>query len=156
MPSTDKDHKTLELADAIKRPIVIVLLFTMLALVAVSTVQLLLAVGYEIWNAFSEFEPTTLLEAHFLPLLDLFGLFLSVFIAVELVESVEVYLKGEGFHVEAVIGVALIAVARKVILLDYKAYDPLTIIGIGIVIISLATGYFLMRRSEAPRKPEME
>ena len=51
-------------------------------------------------------------------LLNTFGIFLSVLIALELVETVEVYFKDHEIHAEIVLLVALIALARKVVLLD--------------------------------------
>jgi uncharacterized membrane protein (DUF373 family) len=42
--------------------------------------------------------------------------------------------------------VALIAVARKVILLDYSEYPPLTIFAIAAIIFALSIGFFLDKR----------
>ena len=67
-------------------------------------------------------------------LLGIFGVFLSVLIAVELVETVEVYFKDNEVHAEIVLLVALIALARKVVLLDLGKYDPLTILGIAVAL----------------------
>ena len=147
MGKDERSARALEVADQIKRPIVVVLLFTMLFLVALSTLQLVFAVGHGLWNAAAASDPLDLLAGDHSLLLNVFGVFLSVFIAIELVESVEVYLKGDGFHVEAVLGVAIIAVARKVILLDYHGVDALTIIGLGLLVIALAASYFLMRKT---------
>ena len=146
MDKDGRSAKALEVADRIKRPIVVVLLFTMLLLVAISTLQLVLAIGFGLWSAVTTGNSIDLLAGEHAVLLNIFGVFLSVFIALELAESVEVYLKGEGFHVEAVLGVALIAVARKVILIDYYKIDPLTVIGLGILVIALAGSFYLMRR----------
>jgi uncharacterized membrane protein (DUF373 family) len=42
--------------------------------------------------------------------------------------------------------VALIAIARKVIILDVKELDGLKLIGIGVIIIALAGGYVYIKR----------
>jgi len=47
---------------------------------------------------------------------------------------------------EYIIIVALIAIARKVITLDLKAYDSLTLIGIAAMILAIAGAFFLMKR----------
>lgn len=148
MSKNTRSAKALEVADRIKRPIVVVLLFTMLFLVAISTLQLMSVVVLGLWDVIASGTSVDLLTGEHALLLDIFGVFLSVFIAIELAESVEVYLKGSGFHIEAVLGVAIIAVARKVILLDYKAVEPLTIIGLGILVVALGISYYLMRRSD--------
>src|SRR5579871_4746785 len=53
-------------------------------------------------------------------LLDLFGFLLLVLIGVELLSTLKAYLSESVVHVELVLEVALIAVARKVIILDLK------------------------------------
>jgi len=57
------------------------------------------------------------------------------------------YLVEKVNHVEVVLAVAIIAVARKVIILDVKEVSSLTLIGIGAIIISLLVGYYLVRRN---------
>jgi uncharacterized membrane protein (DUF373 family) len=50
--------------------------------------------------------------------------------------------------------VAIIAIARKVIILDLKEVDSLSLIGIASIIVALTVGYFLMRRSQSRDKAE--
>lgn len=81
-------------------------------------------------------------------LLDIFGLFMLVIIGIELMETVmKTYLMESVNHIEVVLGVAIIAIARKVIILDVKEIPSLTLIGVGTIIISLLAGYFLLKRS---------
>ena len=40
--------------------------------------------------------------------------------------------------------VAMIAIARKVIILDVKELSSLTLMGIGVIIIALSAGYYLL------------
>jgi uncharacterized membrane protein (DUF373 family) len=42
----------------------------------------------------------------------------------------------------------MIAIARKVITLDSGKIEGLTLIGIGFIILSLAAGYYLVKRSQ--------
>jgi uncharacterized membrane protein (DUF373 family) len=79
-------------------------------------------------------------------LLDLFGLFLLVLIGIELLETMEIYIKENVVHVEVVFTVALIAVARKVIILDIKKYPSATLFSLGFIILALAVGYFLIQK----------
>jgi uncharacterized membrane protein (DUF373 family) len=79
-------------------------------------------------------------------LLEIFGVFLLVLIGIELLESIRTYLDKKIIHVEVVMTVALIAVARKVIILDVKELDGLKLIGIGIIIVALAFGYVYIKR----------
>ena len=84
-------------------------------------------------------------------LLDIFGFFLLILIGIELLETIRAYLAEHVVHVEIVLEVALIAVARKVIILDVKEYSSLTILAIAGLILALAVAFFLERR--AHRKP---
>jgi len=80
-------------------------------------------------------------------LLDIFGFFLLILIGLELLETIRAYLVDHMVHVEIVLEVALIAVARKVIILDIKDYPSLTILAIAALILALSLAYFLERRA---------
>jgi uncharacterized membrane protein (DUF373 family) len=78
-------------------------------------------------------------------LLEIFGFFLLILIGVELLETIKAYLETNIIHVEVVLEVALIAIARKVIILDLKLYSELTLLGIAALIITLAGAYALLK-----------
>ena len=80
-------------------------------------------------------------------LLDVFGYVLLILIGIELLETIKAYLSEHVFHVEVVLEVAMIAVARKIILLDYKEYSGLTILAIAALMLALAVGYYLEKRT---------
>lgn len=80
-------------------------------------------------------------------LLDIFGLFLLVLIGIELLETIKTYLVEHIIRVKVVFMVALIAIARKVIILDVTVFSSLTLIGIGAILLALAVGYYLICRS---------
>ena len=50
--------------------------------------------------------------------------------------------------------VALMAVTRKVVILDAKKVDPLAIFGIGLLVLSLARGYYLLREASRAGRQE--
>ena len=82
-------------------------------------------------------------------LFHLFGYFLLILIGLELLETIKAYLDRKEFHVEIIILVAIIAIARKVILLGSATAGEL--IGIALIIIALCGGYYLIRRAGLPR-----
>lgn len=87
-------------------------------------------------------------------LLDLFGFFMLVIIGIELLETImKTYLIQDQPHFEVVLSVAIIAIARKVIILDIKEVDGISLIGIATIVLALTIGYFLMKRSY-PRADE--
>jgi len=88
-------------------------------------------------------------------LLDIFGLFMLVVIGIELLETImKTYITQDRPHYEVVLSVAIIAIARKVIILDLKNVDSLTLIGIASIVIALTGGYFLMKRSRSHDKTD--
>ncbi len=79
------------------------------------------------------------------------GGFLLVLIGVELLETIKAYFRENTIHVEIVVLLAIIAVARKVILLDpgeMTGFDyGFQLIGIGILVLGLAAGYYLIKKA---------
>jgi uncharacterized membrane protein (DUF373 family) len=79
--------------------------------------------------------------------MDLFGIFLLVLIGIELLDTIKVYLKESVVHVEVVVLVAIIALARKVVVLKIEELSGELTIGIGVLIISLALAYYLIKKA---------
>jgi uncharacterized membrane protein (DUF373 family) len=80
---------------------------------------------------------------------EIFGLFLLVLIGLELVESMQAYLANHVIHteVEVILLIAIIAVARKIIIMDVDEMGIQTLLGIASIIIALAGGYYLLKRT---------
>lgn len=77
----------------------------------------------------------------------IFGLFLNILIALEILENITAYLRKHVFQVELVIVTSLIAVARKIIILDLEKVSGIDIIGLGIAILALSISYLIIRLS---------
>jgi uncharacterized membrane protein (DUF373 family) len=122
----------------IERVIVSALLVMMIITVILATIE----VGWILVKDVIT-EPMFLLEVE--ELLDIFGLFLLVLIGIELMETLKVYLTERAIHVEVVFTVALIAVGRKVIILDVKELPGVTLLAIAAIIVALSFGYFLLK-----------
>jgi uncharacterized membrane protein (DUF373 family) len=117
------------------------------ALIVMMVVTILLATIELGWLIIKDVitPPVLLLEIH--ELLDIFGLFLLVLLGIELASTLKAYLSENEVHVEVVFAVALIAIGRKVIILDVKEISSLSLLGIAAIIISLSVGYFLVKRT---------
>ena len=74
-----------------------------------------------------------------------------VLIGIELLHTVKIYLQERNLHVEVVVLVAMIAVARKVIILDYKETSAPVLFGLAGLFLSLAAGYYLVRLADRKR-----
>jgi len=102
------------------------------------------------WLIIKDIMDSPIFTLHIDQLLDIFGLFMIVLIGIELLETImKTYITQDQPHYEVVLSVAIIAIARKVIILDLKEVDSLTLIGIASIIIALTGGYFLMKRSRS-------
>lgn len=82
-----------------------------------------------------------------------FGLFLNILIALELLENITAYLRKDVLLVELVIVTSLIAIARKIIILDFEKTTGTEIIGLAIAIFSLSVSYWIIHRSNT-NKPK--
>jgi len=125
--------------EKVERVIVLSLLVMMVLVVFLSTVELGWIIIKDVISP-----PIFLLDIN--ELLEIFGMFLLVLIGVELLETVKMYLTKKTVHVEVVFTVAMIAIARKVVILDIKEVSSLTLIGIGAIIVALSAGYYLLTR----------
>lgn len=122
-----------------ERAVVISLISMMIIVVFLATMELAWIIIKDIVTP-----PLFLLEIN--ELLEIFGFFLLVLIGVELLETIRAYLIDSVVHVEIVLEVALIAIARKVIILDLEKYDSLTVLGIAGLILAVATAFFAVKR----------
>jgi len=84
-------------------------------------------------------------------LFKVFGLFLNILIALEILENITGYLRKHVLQVELVIVTSLIAVARKIIILDLEKTTGIDVIGLGIAVLALSISYLIIRSSNAKR-----
>jgi uncharacterized membrane protein (DUF373 family) len=78
-------------------------------------------------------------------LFEIFGLFLNILIALEILENITAYLKKHVFQVELVIATSLIAVARKIIIFDIEKKTGVDLIGLAFAIFALSISYLIIR-----------
>jgi uncharacterized membrane protein (DUF373 family) len=121
------------------------------ALMAMLIVVLLASLLDLVWLLFQSLilVSPALLESR--ELMAVLGAFLLVLIGVELLDTIKAYFKENTIHVEIVVLLAVIAVARKVILLDPTGMNSfefgVEMIGIGVLVVGLGAGYFLIKKA---------
>ena len=144
--------RILRFSERFENFIVLVLLITLMVVVLIATGGLI----WMILLTFSERIQMGSGDYHFtMPLLhEVFTGFLMILIGLELMKTIVMYLDKHIVHVEVVLSVALIAIARHVIDMDLKTSPPLNLIGTGVIIFVLAIGYFYFKRSSALEKEE--
>jgi uncharacterized membrane protein (DUF373 family) len=81
-------------------------------------------------------------------LLEIFGYFLLVLIGVELLETLKAYLRKDVIHVRVVLEVALIAMARKVIIEEPNTVPGITLFGIAALILALGVAFYFERQAK--------
>ena len=138
LPSCPNMKKLLKLFE---HYIIIALLLMMVLVVFLGTVELALVIIEDI------LKPPRLLLFNIEELLQIFSRFLLILIGLELIEATQVYLDEEKVHVETIFLVALIAITRKVIVLDLPKYSPLMLFGIASIILALSLGYFFLKKA---------
>jgi len=121
--------------------VVMGLLLMMVAVVGLSTVELGIMLVEEFLNP-----PAYLLNID--QLLKIFSFFLLILIGLELLETMKAYLDDSTVHVEVVFLVAMIAIARKVVILDATKVNALTLVGVASIILALAGGYLLVKKGQ--------
>jgi len=127
-------------------------LIALLMLVLVGT---LIDLGWLLYDSLILTTPT-LMESR--ELIAVLGAFLLVLIGVELLDTIKAYFHENAIHVEIVMLLAIIAVARKVILLDpasMTGYEfGFELMGIGVIVVGLSAGYHLIKKAGITVKPD--
>lgn len=79
-----------------------------------------------------------------------FGAFMAVLIAIEIFINITVYLREDSIHIKIVMATALMAIARKVIILDLEQVEPEYLLGIALVTLAVSVGYWLVATLPSP------
>lgn len=119
-----------------------ILSVALIFVILISVMELVINLGTELFSS-----PFGRIEKN---LLEIFGLFLNILIALELLENITAYLKKHIVQVELVIVTSLIAVARKIIIYD-SSKDPTYyyLMGLALAILALSVSYWLIKRSHS-------
>lgn len=72
-----------------------------------------------------------------------FGAFMAVLIAIEIFVNISSYLRDDVIHIKIVLATAFMAVARKVIVLDYKEIGADYIYATAALVLALSVAYWL-------------
>ncbi|MBE9124138.1 phosphate-starvation-inducible PsiE family protein [Tychonema sp. LEGE 07199] len=133
----DSDQNFLHFTENVEVIISKILSLAMIVVIIVSVCDLLIYLGKELFN-----DDHTLLKD---TLFVMFGLFLNVLIALEILENITAYLKKHVIQVELVIVTSLIAVSRKIIILDLEKKTAADLIGLSTAILALSISYLIVR-----------
>lgn len=125
------------------------ILIVMLTIILLAFIDIV----YEIKQKIIE-EPIFIIDAN--GLMSLFSLFLVLLIGLELLETIKAYLKDDIVHVEFIILIAIIAIARKAIVWDFNKYSTEELISVAIMTVALGITYFLIKKADFKIKLKKE
>lgn len=139
------DRNFLKVIHLIENIVSKVLSSALIVVIFVSLIDLVRVLSRDIFQAepIGSFDKT---------LLEIFGLFLNILIALELLENITAYLRKHIVQLELVLTTALIAVARKIIIFDPKQYDKINLIALGFATLALSLSYALIRHLSTKNK----
>jgi uncharacterized membrane protein (DUF373 family) len=132
-----KDENFLKLIHSIENLVSKVLSIALILVIIISVLDLIIVLSKDLFT-----EPVGFFEKN---LIEIFGLFLNILIALELLENITAYLRKHIVQVELVVVTALIAVARKIIIFDPKQYQKTDLIALAIASLALSVSYWLIR-----------
>jgi uncharacterized membrane protein (DUF373 family) len=113
----------------------------LIVVMLLSTIHLGVLIAQEIWKP-----PRWLIPVQ--ELLEIFGYFLLVLIGVELLETLKAYMRKDVIHVRVVLEVALIAMARKVIIEEPNSVPGLALFGLAALILALGIAFYFERQAK--------
>ncbi len=81
-------------------------------------------------------------------MLETFGAFLAVLIAIEIFLNITLYIRSDVIPVKLVVATALMAISRKVIVFDYKSLPAEYVSASALVLLALGVTYWLIQKKE--------
>ena len=134
----------IEIVDKFEKVVYALLMILLMAVLIAAVVEL----GWLLITSLVQTTPW-LLETH--ELIAVLGGFLLVLIGVELLDTIKAYFRENTIHVEIVVLLAIIAIARKVILIDpsgMTGYElGVEMMGTGVIVVGLTAGYYLIKKA---------
>lgn len=135
------------IVDLFEKFIILILLFITGIIILITTYELVVIMYQQVVSTAKGEDNTLILNAN--ELLHVFSFVLLIIIGLELFEAIKQYLEKHILQAEIMLIVALTAISRKVIVLDYQNYEPLTVIGIASLALALSLSYYLIKRANA-------
>lgn len=111
----------------------------MVAVILVSVVDLFVYLSRELFVSPTGFFTSTLIQV--------FGLFLNILVALEILENLTAYLRKHVIQLELVIVTSLTAIARKIIIFDFSKATGIELMGLAVATLALALSYWIVRRT---------
>ena len=144
------DFKHVELSMEDKDPIIRrlhqIIRLGVKVLAVLMTLLILWGIGDVVWIMVQRLREPPFLILRIGDILATFGGFLAVLIAIEIFLNITLYLRDDVIHVRLVIATALMAIARKVIVFDFKEIGHQYVYATAAVVLALGITYWLLSK----------
>lgn len=124
----------------------VVLRMSVRVLAVLMTFVILWGIADVVWTLYNRLMTPPVYLLNIGDILATFGSFMAVLIAIEIFANIIMYLQSDVIHIKLVLATALMAAARKVIVLDFHQYEAVDVFAIGSVILALGLSYWLIAR----------
>ena len=118
--------------------------FSVRVLAILMTAVILWGVADVCWVLYQKLVQPPIMMLTINDILATFGAFMAVLIAIEIFVNIIVYLRDDVIHVKIVLATALMAIARKVIILDFDEISPDYVWATAGVTLAMAIAYWLV------------
>ncbi|MCU0809044.1 MAG: phosphate-starvation-inducible PsiE family protein [Candidatus Contendobacter sp.] len=147
-PLSDQDHAEGLTIDQNEEPLIhwlhVMIRFCVRILAVLMTLVIMWSVADVAWVLYERAMASPLGLLNVNDILVSFSAFIVTLIAIEIFLNIVLYLRDDVLHVKLVLATALMAIARKVIVLDYKTLEPEYIWATAAVVFALSIGYWLV------------
>lgn len=115
--------------------------FAVRVLVVMMTGVVLFGIGDVVYVIYQRLMTPPLYLLNISDIYETFAAFLAVLVAIEIFVNIRLYLKSSVLPVKLVLATALMAVARKAIVLDFSKHDATEVLALAAVVLALGFAY---------------
>ena len=151
----EKEHHRLlhnELAPDHEDPLIrflhIVIRFSVKVLAVLMVFVIIWGIGDVIYVLYQRLQTPPYFLLNINDIFQTFGAFMAVLIAIEIFINIRLYLGTDVLPIKLVIATALMAIARKVIVLDVDKMEAPYVAAIGLVTLALGVTYWLLEKTD--------
>jgi len=135
--------------------LIVIIRYAVRALAILMVFVILMGVADFIWVLYRKLIEPPFMLLQISDILATFGAFMAVLIAIEIFVNITVYLREDVIHIRIVMATALMAIARKVIILDLNELTPPYPWGLTGISLAMSIGYWLIVNNQFA-KDDME
>ena len=140
IPANKTPHVDDPFVELLKR----VIRFAVRILAVLMTLVIVWGVLDVMWVLYQKLTTPPVMLLQISDILATFGAFMAVLIAIEIFVNITIYLREDVIHVNIVLATALMAIARKVIILDYAKSSWLELMATAALVLAMSVGYWLV------------